>query len=233
MASMQRNYSHTGFTVLELLVVIAILAVIAGTVLTAFNSDFTSEQEETAALYEMTQIRDAILQFKQDNPSFPLDGTRFCSAADASFLINDQYDATPAGPTCNLDTDHDAWDPNYRLGWQGPYMSKVANTLRTISVTIEFDGDTAGTGTDFTNVTVLTDPYGDTGNPYYFFDLDDDDASAASGVAEARIVSAGPDGIYDGPDCTITDTNVDPNPCDTDLLCSAAPNSDDLVLCLR
>lgn len=205
---MQRFYSHKGFTLIELVVVMLVIAVIAGATITAFNSGFVDDQEQTAALYEMTQIRDAILQFKQDNPSHSLTDTNLCSPADASFLLTDAYDTDNV---CNTtEATISAWDPNYRLGWQGPYMQKLGNTTATSVVNIEFDG-TVNSETALANVTVLSDPYGDTGNPYYFFDLDDNDLG--------RIVSFGPNGIYESAANSCSDTD--------------SSGGDDLVVCLR
>ncbi len=207
MVGMRHNSKQSGFTTIELLVVVFILAIISGAVLTAIGPGFIEDQENTATRYEMTQIRDAILKFKQDNPNFLLDSSTLCTPADASFLIKAQYSSSPTTSPCTLDTAHTAWDPDYRLGWQGPYLTKVGDTQRTISGNFEFDGGTGGVGSDIEQVNVLTDPYGELGNPYFFFDLENDDL--------ARIISFGQNEIYESE------------------LSGCDDGGDDLVVCLR
>ena len=129
MAGMRRineiksKYKQLGFTLLEVVVVMLILAVLAGTVIASLDSGFIEENQETAALFEMTQIRDAIRKFRQDNPTFALDSSTMCTPADASFLFSDMYASSPTTSPCNLDSPRDAWDVNYRLGWRGPYLT--------------------------------------------------------------------------------------------------------------
>ena len=203
MAGMRHIRSQTGFTLIELIVVVLILAVIAGVTITAFSNGFVDEKEETAALYEMTQIRDAILQFKKDNPGHTLSSVNLCSPADASFLITDGYDTDNVCDDA-AEATITAWDPDYQIGWQGPYISKLGSPTATSVTDIEHDGS-VNSETALNNVPVVTDPYG---NPYYFFELDNN--------ANARIVSFGPDGIYDsaGTGCV-------------------AAGGDDHVVCLR
>ncbi len=203
MAGMRHTPTQFGFTLIELVVVVLIIAVIAGVTITAFNNAFVDEKEETAALFEMTQIRDAILKFKRDNPSHALTATNLCSPADVSFLLTNGYDIDdvcddiPEGVITG-------WNENYRLGWQGPYISKLGNPTDTSIADIEHDG-TVVSETALSNVPVVNDPYN---NPYYFFELDDNDA--------ARIVSFGSDGIYDsaGTGCVTA-------------------GGDDIIVCLR
>jgi prepilin-type N-terminal cleavage/methylation domain-containing protein len=207
MAGMRHTTLQFGFTLLELIVVVLVLAIIAGTVLTSFGPDFIEDQEETAALFEMTQIRDAILQFKQDNPSHVLSSVNLCSPADASFLITNNYDTDNVCDTTEQTIS--PWDPDYRIGWQGPYIQKLGEPSATSIVDIEHDG-TIDTETALSNITVITDPYR---NPYYFFELDNN--------GNARIVSFGADGIYDN------DTTSPGCPADASIL------GDDLIVCLR
>jgi prepilin-type N-terminal cleavage/methylation domain-containing protein len=203
MAGMRHTTLQSGFTLLELIVVVLVLAIIAGTVLTSFGPDFIEDQEETAALFEMTQIREAILQFKQDNPSHSLIAGNLCSPSDASFLLTNNYDTDNDCDTTEQTIS--LWDPDYRLGWQGPYLQKLGDATATSVINIEHDG-TIDTETALPDVSVITDPYG---NPYYFFELDATDGSA-------RVVSFGSNGIYDS----------------AGTGCSAATN-DDHIVCLR
>lgn len=234
MAGMRHISIQSGFTLIELVVVVLILAVISGTVISAFNLGFVDDKEKTAAEFEMTQIRDAILQFKQDNPSHALADANLCSPADASFLFSEEFDndgdCVFGENTGTPDPDQIlAWDVNYRTGWQGPYLTKLGNPTATISGDIQFDGRIT-TGTDSNNVPVITDPYN---NPYYFFELDDDAGTLGrQGVVEPRIVSTGPDGNYAGLNCDADETSsAAADYCSTENLCSAP--SDDIVICLR
>jgi prepilin-type N-terminal cleavage/methylation domain-containing protein len=202
MAGMRHISKQFGFTLLEIVVVLLILAVIAGTVITSFNQDFLEEKEETAAIFEMTQIRDAILQFKQDNPAHLLNADNLCSPADASFLLGNDYDTNNGCDTTEATIAN--WNPNYRVGWNGPYIRKLGDVTATSVDDIEHNG-TINSESSLSDVIVITDPYG---KPYYFFELDID--------ANARIVSFGPDGIYDS----------------AGTGCVAASN-DDHVVCLR
>lgn len=203
-------FYSSGFTFIELIVVILILSVLAGASIAAFGPDFIEDKQQTATLYEMSQIRDAILKFKRDNPTHDLNASNLCSPADASFLFTADYSTDDVCDDAAEGT-LSGWDPDYRIGWNGPYISRRGNPTRSISGAIQHDGSvTSGSAID--NVPVLTDAYDNGGNPYYFFDLDGD---------EARIVSFGENGSYDSAATT----------CDTAL--TNAESTDDLVLCLR
>ncbi len=236
MASMRHTLLQSGFTIAELIVVILILAVIAGTIITSFNNGFVDEKELTAARFEMTQIRDAILKFKRDNPAHDLIDANLCSPADASFLFSQDFDndddcefgENTGIPDPDLIPD---WDINYRIGWQGPYITKIGNPTSTSVGAIQFDGRITS-GTNLSGVPVTTDPYG---NPYYFFELDDDITTLVrEGDVEPRIISFGPDGVYDGLNCNPAQTTVTASDyCSTENLCNVPAGSDDIVVCLR
>ncbi len=205
-----------GFTIIELVVVVLILSVIAGTVISAFGPEFIGEKQDTATRYEMTQIRDAILKFSRDNPIHVLSDANLCSPADASFLLSNEFDNDDdcefGENTGTPDPDEfAAWDPDYNLGWNGPYLTRTANDTATISGQFEFNGS-IGSGTDSTGVPVIRDAYDNGGNPYFFFNLDGD---------EARIVSFGENGTYDSEATTCADALTN------------SESTDDIVLCLR
>lgn len=214
---LRQTRRQAGFTLLEIIVVLGILVIVSGSVLTTFGPNFIEGKEQTATLYEMTQIRDAILKFKRDNPNFQL-STNLCTPADASFLFDDEYDndgdCERGEESGAPDPDEfNTWDVNYRLGWQGPYITKVRNELADIDTDILFNGDEttpATEGTPEEGVSVLTDAHN---NPYYFFDLNDN--------ALARIVSTGTDGVYDSYNHAVSPGDE----CD--------PENDDIILCLR
>ncbi|NOG58896.1 MAG: type II secretion system protein [Proteobacteria bacterium] len=230
---MRHTILQSGFTLLELIVVILIIATIALGIFSIYGPEFISEQEETLSLFEMKQISNAIRAFEKDNPNFNL--SQRCTPADATFLVLEDTPTDPAAAPCNIDTTHEdvgnGWNADYRLGWRGPYITKTGNEIADIDTTITFDGNTNGAAGTQLNENVILDPYG---HAYYLFDLDDNDAAAASGIAEPRIVSAGSDGIYDGADCDIAEIlDTDPDYCSSsDLLCNSPLDSDDIVLCL-
>lgn len=229
MAGMRHNSIQSGFTLLELAVVVLVLAIIAGSVLTSFGPTFIEDKKETATLFEMTQIRNAILQFKQDNPSHILNADNLCSPADASFLLTNEYDTN--NDCVTTEATISIWDPDYRIGWQGPYLEKLGHATATSVINIEHDGS-LDSELVIADISVVTDPYG---NPYYFFDLDDDASSLVrNGDVEPRIVSFGSDGIYDGLKCDPEEEdNSEPSYCSTLNLCNVPDNSDDYILCLR
>ena len=82
MASVRMLYQF-GFTLLELLTVIAVMAVLGGVVMSNYNVSVQVNARSQAAEYEMEQIRQSLLNFKQDNLIYP----NQTSAADVGFLF--------------------------------------------------------------------------------------------------------------------------------------------------
>ena len=235
MASVRMLYQF-GFTLLELLTVIAVMAVLGGVVMSNYNVSVQVNARSQAAEYEMEQIRQSLLNFKQDNLIYP----NQTSAADVGFLFEQ-------GSLSQ-------WNKDYGLGWRGPYMNGGDSGLVDIGDNLQLDGN--GSPHQITSVThrlqrAIPDPFihapvnnnssvslgngcndnsdnnqclfdwryvGDIGannphsnygRPYLFFDLNDD--------SKARIVSMGVNGIYE--------TNPDVNqPC--------KPSGDDIIKCL-
>lgn len=70
---MNRHKLKHGFTLLELLIVVLIMAVVAGSVIMAVG-DTNDEASVMVAQSEMTEIKQAILRFKQDTGYFPKTG---------------------------------------------------------------------------------------------------------------------------------------------------------------
>ncbi|MEM9385911.1 MAG: prepilin-type N-terminal cleavage/methylation domain-containing protein [Pseudomonadota bacterium] len=242
--SSQRGQAPRGFTLLELMVVAAVLAVVALLVIFQLG-DQVDDSRLSVARYELTQLREAVLAFDRDAQlSLDLDcgaiGTPFDladaairttlrSPAEAGFLLRSQRDIDDDGT--------DEWnfcdfDPEYRVGWRGPYLSGLKPAYTAVDAALEFDGTDDGTSAVLDNVLAIPDPFdrdaaaglfawSDTpdyttptyperrGRPYLFFAL---------GEPDARIVSMGPNGVYEPP-------TGDP--------CVPPAGSDDLVLCIN
>lgn len=224
LAVRRRRRAPQGFTLLELMVVVSVLLILAGGAMMAFG-----DAEETAkkqiAQYEIQQLKQGLLRFRQDTGSFP----NPFSPADFSALYEQ-----PAGMA--------GWNIDTGRGWRGPYLGGLRDGLVDIGDSLQADGigDPAagnetslqrGVADPFVHANVpdadgcsMTEPpndecllewrpasgeadYGRWGRPYLLFDLDQNDA---------RLVSSGPNGRYEGENAT--------DPC--------APNGDDLVVCL-
>ena len=96
-----------GFTLLELMMVVGIMAIVAGVLMVSHQENARDDSQIEVARYEMQQIRHALLRYRRDVGGF--ESSSMTSPADFSFLFE------AAG--------HDSWDPDYQLGWRGPYLS--------------------------------------------------------------------------------------------------------------
>lgn len=83
----QNNLNSQGFTLLELLVVISLLAVIAGFSLTAYE-DVQDQAGHDVVIYEMAEIRNALLQFRRDSGTndFPGQGIYSCTTSNMTTI---------------------------------------------------------------------------------------------------------------------------------------------------
>ncbi len=74
------NHKLAGFTLLELLVVTAVLAILAGAVINSY-SGIQEQGQYDVAVYEMAEIRKALIEFRRDSGSndFPGQGIYDCS----------------------------------------------------------------------------------------------------------------------------------------------------------
>lgn len=143
-------------------------------------------------------------------------------------------------PMVNFDgsSPDNEWNVNIARGWRGPYLSKQGGGLVKVCNTLLDDGTGSPIGcasADVIEVNSMADAFEHTfadngntmvwracteagntvcndrekwGRPYLLFDMNN---------VNARVVSMGPDGHYDGVNATY--------PC--------SPNNDDLVLCLK
>jgi general secretion pathway protein G len=139
---------QSGFTLLEMLVVAALLLVIAGGVVTSFR-DVGSDATEQAARYQMQQLGKAIEAYYSDTGVIPSRET----PADLAFLF--------IQPTSIGD-----WNPDYRRGWRGPYLSGHKYLYVDIGDDLTASGADATQGqpyfiynTELESVVAIADPF--------------------------------------------------------------------------
>ncbi len=124
MLSKSFNYrAEQGFTLLEMLLVVGIMAIVAGALVVSLQSGVRTDNQVQVAKSEMEQIRRALLNYKRDNGSFPDRDT--VSPVDFTFL----FDTT------------NTWDPNYRTGKRGPYLSGGDTGLVDVGKALKKAGD--------------------------------------------------------------------------------------------
>jgi len=139
-----------GFTLIELLVVVSILAAIAGVTATAIGS-YDQDAREQLVRVEMKNIAKAIRRFREDTGYWPKTGPydyigRYAgqtTPTDIDEYVNNYYahesdfrflfylperyvggydiDNLPSGWGSN-NTPISQWEPDYGLGWNGPYI---------------------------------------------------------------------------------------------------------------
>lgn len=180
-----------GFTLVELITVIALLAIIASAAL--MNYDGVQDQARSdVTQFEMTEIRKALLQFRQDSGSrdFPNEGVYSCEDPNNAGSLNPALLNIPTAANlawCQSEANfwmlfvnpfNDDWNPDTRRGWNGPY-------LQTKNQAVSFSG--------------INDLHGilsPDGEPYLLVNIDADNIS---------IVSAGANDLVG----TITDCGSD------------------------
>lgn len=196
-----RQSTQSGFTLLELLIVITLLGIISGSVVLSYD-DLQDQGREQVVRFEMAEMRKALLQFRRDSGSndFPTQRQYDCTdaangnPADVNPLMSFPPEAgssdaeiiawcqSPAN-LWMLFTDPfgrseaDQWNEDTKRGWNQGYL-RSRHTLMDYLANNDLWG--------------LSDPYG---NPYLL---------QAPGSPDARLVSTGADGIYDG----VNGTNI-------------------------
>lgn len=196
-----------GFTLLELLVVVTIISVIAGVALLALEG-VRDDADDKIALYEMTQIRNALRQFRLDVGHFPDNASGVADNLRVGLLVS-----------CNQGSDVGCsdWDPDTRRGWKGPYVTSEA-----VDDPWGPNCEPDGAGTDCKEAL---------DHRYRLLNPEND---GPNDTPPARLLSHGPNGVYEGDNFG---PNTGNNYCAKyDDITNNTPkireDSDDLVLCL-
>ncbi len=242
-----KTATSKGFTLLELLVVISLLAVIAGFSITAYDGVKEQAKFDTA-IFEMAELRKSLLQFRRDTSEFPCRVYRLGNYNPFTNTLPELDFTTGLGGTTaddyrvwcelsNFNQEDSAlsmlqvfpydratrsdllWNQDTKRGWKGPYisMSKLNDPwgapYRLYDPELDFPNS-------FLCENDGSDGYEDTSNLYDCLSANDPSITVSHNLDAdiARIVSAGPDGLF------ANDNTAD--------YCLPAPNSDDLVLCL-
>ena len=132
-----KNYclrgGQIGFTMIELLLVVSILAIVGSIVIVNFaggDNSVRSNVKETSARFEMEQLRQALLNYKKDNFSFPSDD-ELKSPANLEFLFNRERGDGGEDEQYNIE---------YQRGWRGPYLTTGDGGVVDIGDDLEFNG---------------------------------------------------------------------------------------------
>jgi prepilin-type N-terminal cleavage/methylation domain-containing protein len=124
----KKSHKQQGFTLIELLVVVSILASLAGLASVAMDG-YQQDSEETITRVEMQRIANAIRRFKADTGYWPKTETENGSEFGANNDIID-YAGTDSANFNFLfnkpDEDMSNWNPEYAIGWHGPYVDLPA-----------------------------------------------------------------------------------------------------------
>jgi prepilin-type N-terminal cleavage/methylation domain-containing protein len=208
---------RVGFTLLELLVVVAILATLAGGVVATMDG-VEEEASSQLARHELATLREAVLAFRRDTGFLPKQGPFALAPAGvvpvpaegaAWFASPANWSQLYENPLASTSHALRAWNPDARRGWNGPYLARGAEGRVAVptfdaatftwlagpllspmpSVADPFARPQEATGA-FAWTGWSGEPLDRHGRPYLLLRLDD--------LGEARIVSFGADGAYDG-----------------------------------
>ncbi len=209
-----------GLSLLELLVVAAILAIVAAGAVRLFSAQ-GSELKEELALVELTRLRDALRQFREDTGHLPRSGP-FGLAVDgppgqvAIPLQGADWFRSPANviqlleqPVAENGQPIMPFDPNTGRGWRGPYLAHGTEGFVSIGSALGPDGmGRPLDGALVVQVPAVADPF-DQHLPIGNFLVWANSLGASIGrlgrpillvdmeePSQARLISFGPDGVY-------------------------------------
>ena len=163
-ANRSSQSTRTGLTLLELVIVLMITVALAG-VMVPLVSDHVSDAAETATKATLSEIRNAVTLFWQDDDRSPKQVPKIHD------LFVDPFTNTTAF----------RFDPTYKLGWRGPYLREATGSYEVGVPHSSFAATYGNTGDR-----ALLDAWGRT---VVIQSLD-----PVNGVRDVRVVSAGPDG---------------------------------------
>lgn len=209
------------FTLLELIIVAAILTAAAGGAILLVGPAEEQARSQLSQI-ELTRLRDAILQFHADTGSLPKQGP-FALAIDGGSVPTPPQGATWFYHPANFNqlynnplegTGHslEAWDPDTKRGWRGPYISSFGEGYVDIGDDLSTDGSgSPEEGNVISEVRAIADPFsgtssdgffvwrfnsGDTpiykwGRPYLLIDAESEEDARIIGMGSNRTYDAG------------------------------------------
>ena len=166
-------HARNAVTLAELVVVLAVLAALSGIAIPLYSGT-VHDAYDKATQASLTEIRDAVNQYWSDTKYVVLDGTTTVATESQRFEIRWLFKNPRTGDK-TVD-----YDPNTRLGWNGPYIAVST-------------GDPIALGGP-----ALIDSWN------HVIVLQDVDSTATP--RDVRIVSGGPNGVVDIPSATATDS---------------------------
>ncbi len=214
-----RPSTHSAFTLLELMIVTAVLSTIAGGAILMVGQTEELAQGQIG-LTEMSEVREALIQFKKDTGFLPKQGP-FRLTTEGGFVPvpedGSDWFASPANMAQLLEnplagTGHPlaTWNPDTKRGWRGPYLSSSGEGY----VDLGDDLDTTGLGSPtsgdvLTDVPAIADPFMAPAEGSFFLWKKNPDGTPMSRLGRpylffdlhdanlARIVGMGPNRTYE------------------------------------
>jgi len=158
-----------GFTLLELVIVTAILGSIAGGAVLMVGQTEELAQGQIS-LVEVSEIREAMIQFKKDTGYLPKTGP-FQLATEGGFVPvpaeGSDWFQSPANfsqlfsnPLAGTGHPLATWNPDTKRGWRGPYLTCAGEGQVSIGDDLNTDGSGSPTlGDTIDHVVGIADPF--------------------------------------------------------------------------
>ena len=209
----------TGFTLLELIIVVAILATLAGGVVLMVGQTEEITQGQIG-LVEMSEIREAIVQFKRDTGYLPKQGPFDLTTNGGAVpppVEGEDWFNSPANfsqlfqnPLANTGHSLASWNPDTKRGWRGPYLTTSGEGRVDVGSNLNLDGSgDPQAGSLLNDVFGIADPFYSSPKGSYFVWATNPTAPPYSRFGrpyfvfdlhdpqKARIVGMGPNRQYD------------------------------------